>query len=66
MALHCRRHQEGGKEEVVQLLAENGADFNAPGGYYDNALQAALENGNEKALQFLVEHGAKFVAQRKY
>ena len=41
MAMHCRRHQSGGHEKVVQMLLDAGADVNAQGGEYGNALQAA-------------------------
>jgi ankyrin repeat protein len=41
MAMHCRQHQIRGHEAIVKLLLEKGADVNAQGGLYGNALQAA-------------------------
>ncbi|CUS12373.1 unnamed protein product, partial [Tuber aestivum] len=47
-----------GKESVVRLLLERGAEVDAEGGYYSNALQAAAQNGNESILQLLLSYGA--------
>ncbi|EXJ53290.1 uncharacterized protein A1O5_13470, partial [Cladophialophora psammophila CBS 110553] len=44
---------EYGHEKVVQTLLDRGADFNAQGGLYGNALQAASEGGHEKVVQLL-------------
>ena len=41
MATHCKRRHMGGHDKMVQMLLEKGADVNAQGGYYGNALQAA-------------------------
>jgi hypothetical protein len=38
----------------VQLLVNKGADVNAQGGDYGNALQAALERVHEQVVQLLV------------
>ncbi|KAH8755993.1 hypothetical protein F5883DRAFT_686023, partial [Diaporthe sp. PMI_573] len=35
-----------GHKGIVQLLLDNGADVNAPGGRYGNALQAASYAGH--------------------
>jgi ankyrin repeat protein len=35
-----------------------GADVNAPGGYYDNALQAALSLGHQDIVKILLDRGA--------
>ncbi|KAJ7850396.1 ankyrin repeat-containing domain protein [Mycena olivaceomarginata] len=43
---------------VFKLLIENGADPNAKGGPYGNALQAASENGHETVVRVLLDHGA--------
>ncbi|KAJ1322984.1 ankyrin repeat domain-containing protein 50 [Microdochium nivale] len=43
----------------VQLLLDNGADINAQGGYFGNALQAAVSSGNEELVQLLLDSGAK-------
>ncbi|KAJ6100146.1 hypothetical protein N7467_001681 [Penicillium canescens] len=40
------------------ILLECGADVNAQGGLYGNALQAACFEGHYNAVQLLVEHGA--------
>jgi ankyrin repeat protein len=37
---------------------EQGADINANGGKYGNALQAAASNGNQNTVRYLIEHGA--------
>jgi ankyrin repeat protein len=44
---------------VVQILLEKGAEVNAQGGGYGNALQAASEGGHEKVVQILLEKGAE-------
>ncbi|KAF2452237.1 hypothetical protein BDY21DRAFT_260258, partial [Lineolata rhizophorae] len=44
--------------KVVELLLEKGADVNAQGGHYGNALQAASSLGREKIVQLLLEKGA--------
>ncbi len=51
---------------MVQLLIEKGADVNAEGGEYGNALQAASEEGNENIVQLLIERGADVNAQGGY
>ena len=45
----------------MQLLVENGADVNAQGGHYDNALHAANERGHKEVVQLLIKHGANFL-----
>ena len=44
---------------IVKLLLENGAEVNAEGGRYGNALQAASLNGNVVILKLLIENGAE-------
>ena len=43
----------------MQRLLEKGADVNAQGGDYDNALQAASAEGHDQVVQRLLEKGAK-------
>jgi ankyrin repeat protein len=47
----------------VRLLLEAGADSNAQGGVYGNALQAASFGGHDQAVQRLLEKGADVNAQ---
>ncbi|CAG8882698.1 unnamed protein product, partial [Penicillium egyptiacum] len=43
-----------------------GADANAQGGQYGNALQAACSKGHDKIAQMLLERGADANAQGGY
>jgi ankyrin repeat protein len=47
-----------GHDKVVEMLLERGADINALGGYYGNALQAASARGNDKVVEILLERSA--------
>ena len=47
----------------MKLLLEKGADINAQGGQYVNALQAALFHGHEVIVKLLLEKGADVNAQ---
>jgi ankyrin repeat protein len=47
----------------VKLLLENGAEVNAEGGEYGNALQAASFGGNEAIVKLLLENGAEVNAE---
>jgi ankyrin repeat protein len=47
----------------VQMLLDGGADVNAQGGEYGNALQAASAGGHEKAVRMLLDAGAEVNAQ---
>jgi hypothetical protein len=48
-----------GHEKVVSMLIERGADGNAQGGFYGNALQAASDGGHEKVVEMLIAKGAR-------
>ncbi|CAD6579294.1 MAG: hypothetical protein ASARMPREDX12_009118 [Alectoria sarmentosa] len=53
-----------GHDQVTQLLLEYGADVNAQGGTYENALQAACtRNNNHIVVQMLLDHGTDVNAQ---
>ena len=49
--------------KAAQLLLEHGADVNAQGGYFGNALDAAAEGGHEEFVLMLFKKGAKVRAQ---
>ncbi|EED11950.1 ankyrin repeat-containing protein, putative [Talaromyces stipitatus ATCC 10500] len=55
---------ERGHLEIAQLLLEKGADVNAQGGYYGNALNAAAEGGYLEIVQLLLEKEADVNTQR--
>ena len=48
---------------MVELLLSKGADVNAQGGEYGNALQAASDGGHEKVVELLLSKGADVNAQ---
>ncbi|SLM33828.1 P-loop containing nucleoside triphosphate hydrolase [Lasallia pustulata] len=52
-----------GVTELVQLLLKNGADVNAQGGFYGNALEVASVYGHESVVQLLLKNGADVNAQ---
>ncbi|KAH7411643.1 hypothetical protein DE146DRAFT_674164 [Phaeosphaeria sp. MPI-PUGE-AT-0046c] len=57
---------EHGHHKLAGLLLEKGADganVNAQGGHYSNALQAALYKGHEAVVTLLLEKGANVNAQ---
>jgi hypothetical protein len=47
-----------GHDTVVQLLLNEGADVNAQGGWYGNALQAASAEGHRQVVNMLLNRGA--------
>jgi ankyrin repeat protein len=48
---------------VVKKLLDKGADVNAQGGHFGNALQAALCGGHEQVVKKLPDKGADVNAQ---
>ncbi|KAF2463616.1 ankyrin, partial [Lindgomyces ingoldianus] len=54
---------KAGHYRTVQLLVDKGADVNAQGGHYGNALQAASSGGHEQIVRLLVDKGADVNAQ---
>jgi hypothetical protein len=61
LEMHCRQHHM----EVMRLVKvlEKGAEVNAQGGYFGNALQAASYGGHEAIVKVLLEKGAEVNAQ---
>ena len=45
-------------DQIVRMLLDKGADINAQGGYYGNALQAALVYGYDQVVRILLDNGA--------
>ncbi|KAF2469207.1 ankyrin [Lindgomyces ingoldianus] len=52
-----------GHQRMVKLLLDKGADVNAQGGRYGNALHAASVRGHETIVKLLLEAGADVNAQ---
>ncbi|KFY95523.1 hypothetical protein V500_02750 [Pseudogymnoascus sp. VKM F-4518 (FW-2643)] len=52
-----------GWTDIVEQLLSAGADVNAQGGIFGNALQAALEEGHNKTVEVLLSNGANVNAQ---
>ena len=52
-----------GQEAVIKLLLDNGADINAQGGFYGNALQIASAGGHKAVVKLLLDRGADVNAQ---
>ena len=50
-------------KQVSYCLLEKGAEVNAQGGLYRNALQAASDGGHEAIVKVLLEKGAEVNAQ---
>jgi hypothetical protein len=55
-----------GHEAVVKMLLNKGAEINAQGGRYGNALQAASSRGHEAVVKMLLNKGAEVNAQGGY
>jgi hypothetical protein len=62
--MRSRQPPKSDNEATVRLLLDRGADVNAQGGYYGNALQAAAQrSGNEATVRLLLDRGADVNAQ---
>jgi ankyrin repeat protein len=48
-----------GHKQVVMILLDKGADVNPRGGWYRNALQAAIYKGHRAVMEMLVARGTK-------
>ena len=60
---------EGGYDQIVQLLLDQGADINAPGGKFGNALCTAIYNNYDKMMkmmQILLDKGADINTHSNY
>ncbi|KAI1561721.1 fibronectin type 3 and ankyrin repeat domain protein 1, partial [Pyrenophora tritici-repentis] len=55
-----------GFSTITRLLLDKGADVNAQGGGYGNALQAASAGGHEQVVKTLLDKGADVNAQGGY
>jgi hypothetical protein len=55
-----------GLSTVTKLLLDQGAEVNAQGGHYGNALQAASAEGHEQVVKMLLNAGANVNAQGGY
>jgi ankyrin repeat protein len=62
-ALQAAAASYKGNAAIVKLLLENGAEVNAKGGEYGNALQAAIFRGNEMIMKLLLENGVEVNAE---
>ena len=54
---------EHGHDELVKLLLDEGADINAQGGSFGNALQAASCGGHKQIVKLLLDKGAEVNSQ---
>jgi hypothetical protein len=52
-----------GLRAITRMLLDQGADANAQGGEYGNALQAASQGGHEQVVKILLDAGAAVNAQ---
>ncbi|KAJ7842548.1 ankyrin repeat-containing domain protein [Mycena olivaceomarginata] len=50
-------------QKICKLLLDKGADVNAQGGFYGNALQVAASEGHDKIIQVLLDKGADVNAE---
>jgi ankyrin repeat protein len=57
------RHSQDGNNAIVKVLLDKGANVNAQGGEYGNALQAASAGGYKEIVQQLLDKGADVNAQ---
>ena len=50
----------------MKLLLDKGADVNAQGGRFGNALQAASSRGHQQVVKLLLDKGAAVIASSGY
>ena len=55
-----------GHKQVVKLLLDKGANVNAQGGRYGNALLAASISGHEQVVKLLLDNDADVNTQGEY
>ena len=55
-----------GLYKSLTILLDRGAEVNARGGYYGNALQVASSKGHNQVVQILLDKGADVNAQGGY
>ncbi|CAI7672865.1 unnamed protein product [Penicillium discolor] len=57
---------ETGRQKIIKLLLDKGADINAQGGQYGNPLQAASRRGYLKIVKLLLDKGVNVNTQGGY
>jgi hypothetical protein len=57
---------KNGQYEMARMLLDKGAEVNAQGGLYGNALYAASDEGHEQVVKMLLDKGAEVNAQGGY
>ena len=63
MHCKCKLRRSEDMTKTVRLLLAHGADVNALGGLYGNALQATSFGGHDVIVRLLLEHGADMDAK---
>jgi ankyrin repeat protein len=56
---------QNGHRQVVKMLLDKGADVNAQGEGYGNALQAASSGGHEAVVKMLLNKGANILVNER-
>ena len=58
--LHCCADNFGGHLELIKMLCEAGADFNAADAEGNNTLHYVLESGSQIVAKYLLKKGADY------